>query len=1249
MKKLLLLILLCIPILAKAQFRWADTLVNFSSQYTSSSWAAVQALGIPDTYPSCGDITTAWASATADNQREFLELGFSNPGPINRIRIYETNAPGAIDTVYIWNPGSSTWVQVYSATATAASVCPFVRQIYFPLTSYNVTRIRIAVNSPAVSSWNEIDAVSISNQSNNGMIGTNQTICNNYFRPDSLISIDSAFQDSVGVSYQWQRSNDSLAWANISGATGLGFHPDTLNQTTYFRRKAVLGANTVYSNVIKINVSLTFTPQVPGVGAWILYGYNGADISLNPVNVNARGYYVDSSLSFSTFNDWNSSSSPSSFPNWQGCSVTSDLFTMSAVRTGFPAGFYTFQMPSHDDPGQAFKNGQQIFYDGGCCGTATVFNIGYLKPTDTIDARFAEYYGGAGMSVVMSLAPLTGGSITSPNAQICLGDSISFGSSSNATGGQGDLFGNAYHYQWQDSLTSGSWITISGATQSTYQTHAIFDTAIYFRRKVTDDSSYVAYSNVIKIQSDSLHGNPAIWGINQWRFYAYNGRDLTLNPSNVVYRGYYTDTALNFNTQNEWDAYTSPSTSIHYLGCPVQYDAFSMSMKRIGFPAGPYVISFPTQDDDIQVFRNGVLMLSSGCCGNNPFASLGGLGPNDTLEYRYTENYGPAFLSSYLRQQNLDGGAIAGDEYICGFDQPSIITNTVNPSGGYAPTTITYQWQDSISGGTWVNIPAATGLAFTPDTIHVTHGYRRLALDSIPTIGYSNTVIKTHSNSAGNPTDTGNNIWNVYGYQGTNINLTGNSYRGYYLDSNFSINTIANNYCNGCAMNASAGWQGCQIGADQFTSVWRRRGFPAGQYSVNVYHDDDLKVLKNGTQVYYNGCCPSNTINLGFLNSDSVLEMRLVEYGGGNFLIATFVKTDSAIADYRNTNCNNFSLVNVSGTNWWDFTNDSGQILASINPNGNNLGTVTVSMKHYGLDSAHIPVTAYGVKYMPRYFNLESSNYPAGNFPIPVNVRLYYKDPELDTYMVATGQPGLNASNLVIYHYDGVNEDCDINNNSGPTVHKSTSTSRFTATGFYLQATIPSFSELGVAGGSQALPVTLTQFDAQRVGTAALLNWTTASENQCKVFEIQRSSDAKQFTSIGSVNGQGVKLSPTDYSFTDEQPLNGRNYYRLLQQDVNGQYQASGIKMVDMGSKAVDPIVAIYPNPATDIIHIRMQLSSKAHIRMWNAAGNLVYHAETPTGMDTKLIPIQELASGVYLVQVEDDNGGRWQQRVTKK
>lgn len=161
MKKLYLILFLLFHNFTHAQVQWASDYTSYSSQYQAVSWSIMQATGAPNTYPSYGDISTAWASLTADSQREFISMFYATPQPINTILIYETYNPGAIDTVYVKNPITNSWEIVFSDTAEFAPLVATVKVISFPLTSFAVNEVRIAINSPAIFSWNEIDAVGI--------------------------------------------------------------------------------------------------------------------------------------------------------------------------------------------------------------------------------------------------------------------------------------------------------------------------------------------------------------------------------------------------------------------------------------------------------------------------------------------------------------------------------------------------------------------------------------------------------------------------------------------------------------------------------------------------------------------------------------------------------------------------------------------------------------------------------------------------------------------------------------------------------------------------------------------------------------------------------------------------------------------------------------------------------------------------------------------------------------------------------
>jgi len=97
------------------------------------------------------------------------------------------------------------------------------------------------------------------------------------------------------------------------------------------------------------------------------------------------------------------------------------------------------------------------------------------------------------------------------------------------------------------------------------------------------------------------------------------------------------------------------------------------------------------------------------------------------------------------------------------------------------------------------------------------------------------------------------------------------------------------------------------------------------------------------------------------------------------------------------------------------------------------------------------------------------------------------------------------------------------------------------------------------------------------------INWETFSEKNNAQFEIQSLSEDGWKTK-GYSDGSGTTQELKKYTFKDENPETGNNYYRILQRDTDGQINYS--KAI---SVYVDPTideVHIYPNPGSGIITI---------------------------------------------------------------
>ena len=86
------------------------------------------------------------------------------------------------------------------------------------------------------------------------------------------------------------------------------------------------------------------------------------------------------------------------------------------------------------------------------------------------------------------------------------------------------------------------------------------------------------------------------------------------------------------------------------------------------------------------------------------------------------------------------------------------------------------------------------------------------------------------------------------------------------------------------------------------------------------------------------------------------------------------------------------------------------------------------------------------------------------------------------------------------------------------------------------------------------LPLTLITFDAQLIDKDVLLQWSTSFEENTSHFDIERSADGMSFTFIGNVNAAGNSSSERNYDFTDKDPFNGINFYRLKMVDADDKF-----------------------------------------------------------------------------------------------
>ena len=133
---------------------------------------------------------------------------------------------------------------------------------------------------------------------------------------------------------------------------------------------------------------------------------------------------------------------------------------------------------------------------------------------------------------------------------------------------------------------------------------------------------------------------------------------------------------------------------------------------------------------------------------------------------------------------------------------------------------------------------------------------------------------------------------------------------------------------------------------------------------------------------------------------------------------------------------------------------------------------------------------------------------------------------------------------------------------------------------------------------------------------------------------------------IGKVNGAINSSSTLNYSFADNSPLAGKNFYRLRQVDLDGQFALSSIVSVNM---SVNSSVSLYPNPVTNTALLQYPKAVKgAGYRVVAMDGRVMKSGilqENSTQMNLNLGGLQ---SGTYVLII-NNNGEQYQQRIQKQ
>jgi hypothetical protein len=173
------------------------------------------------------------------------------------------------------------------------------------------------------------------------------------------------------------------------------------------------------------------------------------------------------------------------------------------------------------------------------------------------------------------------------------------------------------------------------------------------------------------------------------------------------------------------------------------------------------------------------------------------------------------------------------------------------------------------------------------------------------------------------------------------------------------------------------------------------------------------------------------------------------------------------------------------------------------------------------------------------------------------------------------------------------------------------------------------------------LPVELKSFTAQLRNGQVNLNWVTASERNNQGFEVQRSQDGREFSTVLFKKGNGTTSARSTYDAVDARPLAGLSYYRLKQIDNDGKFSYSPVVTVKNAGLTE---ASFYPNPTSGKLTVALPQATTAEglrVRIADLTGRVLREQTLPV---TGELDLTSLPAGTYVVTV-----GTGDQQVTRK
>ncbi len=324
------------------------------------------------------------------------------------------------------------------------------------------------------------------------------------------------------------------------------------------------------------------------------------------------------------------------------------------------------------------------------------------------------------------------------------------------------------------------------------------------------------------------------------------------------------------------------------------------------------------------------------------------------------------------------------------------------------------------------------------------------------------------------------------------------------------------------------------------------------------------------------------------------------------------------------------------------YDNTTGKLMAKIeNTSSHDYGCTSVVVDRVGT-SSQMFVSAVTSEYLTNktFRVVPTTNNTSGTY----NARFYYTNAEILGWETATTKVRANA---LLAKTAGA-----ISAATGATsyvVSSGTTTGTF-GTDYWIEGSFATgFSGFGVGIPIVPLPIQLLDITAKKQTESVLIEWKTILETDVAYFEVEKSTNGKDFVTLGrkeTILGNSNQ-EIRSYQMFDNSPSNGTNYYRLKtinKDDTKGNSnEFSKIISVNFEGKQTLSL-SVYPVPAKNDVNSILNVAfftpkeENVFIEIISLTGVRVakYEQKAQAGQNKISLKTSNLAIGTYIIAIRN-------------